>query len=86
MCKRVSFDRRSIGRQRADCDRGRHERGRREGSFRTDLPTSWLVTTYYTLVHGAGREVIDGRLRAVDAPRFLTATLLAALSRLAKER
>jgi AcrR family transcriptional regulator len=62
------------------------ERGRREGSFRTDLPTSWLVTTYYTLVHGAGREVIDGRLRAADAPRFLTATLLAALSPLAKER
>jgi AcrR family transcriptional regulator len=54
------------------------ERGRHEGSFRTDLPTSWLVTTYYTLVHGAGREVIEGRLRAADAPRLLTATLLAA--------
>lgn len=56
------------------------ERGRHEGSFRTDLPTSWLVTIYYTLVHGAGREVLDGRLRAADAPKLLTATLLAAYS------
>ena len=54
------------------------ERGRRERTFRTDLPTSWLVTTYYTMVHGAGREVVEGRLDAADAPRLLTATLLAA--------
>jgi len=29
------------------------ERGRREGSFRTDLPTDWLITLYFGLVHGA---------------------------------
>jgi len=56
------------------------ERGRDEGAFRTDLPTSWLVTTYYTLVHGAGREVVEGRLEAPDAPRLLTATILAAFA------
>ena len=54
------------------------ERGRREGTFRSDLPASWLVTTYYTLVHGAGREV-GGRLDPADAPRLLRATLRAAL-------
>jgi TetR/AcrR family transcriptional regulator, mexCD-oprJ operon repressor len=56
------------------------ERGRREGTFRSDLPTSWLVTTYYTMVHGAGREVVEGRLDAADAPRLLSATLLAAFA------
>jgi AcrR family transcriptional regulator len=29
------------------------ERGRREGVFRTDLPTVWLVRAYYTLIHAA---------------------------------
>jgi TetR/AcrR family transcriptional regulator, mexCD-oprJ operon repressor len=56
------------------------ERGRAEGSFRTDLPTSWLVTTYDSVVHGAGREIVEGRLDAADAPRLLTATLLAAFA------
>ena len=56
------------------------ERGRGEGTFRSDLPASWLVTTYYTLVHGAGREVVEGRLDPADAPRLLTATLLAAFA------
>ena len=56
------------------------ERGRREGTFRNDLPTSWLVTTYYTMVHGAGREVVEGRLDASDAPHLLSATLLAAFA------
>jgi AcrR family transcriptional regulator len=29
------------------------ERGRREGAFRTDMPTDWLATLYLSLVHGA---------------------------------
>lgn len=29
------------------------ERGQREGTFRTDLPAAWLVTVYYSLIHGA---------------------------------
>jgi AcrR family transcriptional regulator len=53
-------------------------RGQAEGAFRTDLPVAWLVTTYYSLVHGAGREVTEGRLAAADAPRLLAATILAA--------
>ena len=46
------------------------ERGRREGTFRSDLPASWLVTTYYTLVHGAGREVV-GAASTRPTPRLL---------------
>jgi AcrR family transcriptional regulator len=55
-------------------------RGRGEGSFRTDLPLWWLVTTYYSLMHGAGREVIEGRLATADAPGVLEATILPALA------
>jgi TetR/AcrR family transcriptional repressor of mexCD-oprJ operon len=29
------------------------ERGRREGTIRTDLPAAWLQTMYFQLVHGA---------------------------------
>jgi AcrR family transcriptional regulator len=55
-------------------------RGQAEGSFRVDLPVEWLVTAYYSLVHGAGREVAEGRLPAREASRYLTATILAAFA------
>lgn len=29
------------------------ERGQAEGAFRTDLPLMWLLTAYYSLIHGA---------------------------------
>lgn len=29
------------------------ERGQRDGAFRADLPADWLVTAYFSLVHGA---------------------------------
>src|SRR4051812_47045635 len=38
------------------------ERGRADGSFRTDLPTAWLLTATYALVHAAADEVRAGRL------------------------
>jgi len=31
------------------------ERGRREGDFRTDVSTGWLVTSFFALVHAAPR-------------------------------
>lgn len=40
------------------------ERGQREGVFRTDMPSSWLVTSYYALVHNA-----DGYARSPDVGR-----------------
>ena len=55
-------------------------RGQAEGDFRTDLPRPWLVATFYSVLHGAAEEVDAGRLDPAQAPRVLTATLLAAFT------
>jgi TetR/AcrR family transcriptional regulator, mexCD-oprJ operon repressor len=55
-------------------------RGRREGSFRRDVPERWLLTTYFALVHAAGRDVAVGASKPADAQRALGRTLLAAFS------
>jgi hypothetical protein len=55
-------------------------RGQEEGEFRTDLPRSWLVATFYSLMHAAAEEVDAGRLAAADAAGVLTATILATLA------
>lgn len=51
------------------------ERGRREGSFRTDVPVSWLVTCCFALNHACANEVRAGRLDAVEAERVLVTTI-----------
>ena len=56
------------------------DRGQHEGAFRTDLPRSWLVTTFYSLMHAAAQEVDAGRLAPSAAADALQATLLAALN------
>ncbi|MFJ2033085.1 TetR/AcrR family transcriptional regulator [Streptosporangium sp. NPDC087985] len=56
------------------------ERGRRDGTIRTDLPADWLVTTVYSLLHAAAVEVDAGRLTSQSAPDALEATLRSALS------
>lgn len=55
-------------------------RGRRDGVFRTDLPSSWLVTTVYTLLHAAAEDVNADRLPQEDAGHVLEATLMSALA------
>jgi TetR/AcrR family transcriptional repressor of mexCD-oprJ operon len=55
------------------------ERGQAEGTFRTDLPRTWLITTFYTLMHAAAQEVDAGRLPADDAAGVLERTVLALL-------
>jgi hypothetical protein len=50
-------------------------RGREEGSFRTDLPASWLVTTAFALVHAAGDDVRAGRFDADAALAALRTTM-----------
>jgi AcrR family transcriptional regulator len=73
----------------ADTLRGAHEqidapilalirRGRRSGAFRKDLPTSWLLATYYALMHAAAEEVSAGRLASTDALPTLRRTIGAA--------
>lgn len=54
-------------------------RGRRDGSFRTDVPASWHVATMHALLQAAAGEITAGRLAPKDAPALLTRTLLAAL-------
>jgi TetR/AcrR family transcriptional regulator, mexCD-oprJ operon repressor len=55
-------------------------RGQAEGAFRADLPRSWLVATFYSLMHTAAEEVDAGRLDPAQAAGVLTATILAALA------
>jgi TetR/AcrR family transcriptional regulator, mexCD-oprJ operon repressor len=52
-------------------------RGRRDGTFRTDVPESWLVTCCFALFHSCADEIRAGRLDAADAERVLTITLTA---------
>jgi AcrR family transcriptional regulator len=51
------------------------ERGRREGAFRTDVPTGWLITSSLALIHAAAEEVRAGELDAQAALDVLTATV-----------
>lgn len=60
------------------------ERGRKQGDFRTDLPTEWLVASSFALIHAAGEEVRAGRLELAAAPQVLRATMRALLLRLSQ--
>jgi TetR/AcrR family transcriptional regulator, mexCD-oprJ operon repressor len=51
------------------------ERGRADGSFRTDLPAGWLVTSCIALIHACAEEVRAGRIGERDAVRVLTITV-----------
>jgi AcrR family transcriptional regulator len=55
-------------------------RGQEEGTFRTDLPRSWLVSTFYRLMHGAAEEVDAGRLDPDQAADVLAASILGVLA------
>ena len=54
------------------------ERGQEAGVFRSDLPVTWLVGVLHSVIHGAADEINAGRLTASDAPRTISATVLAA--------
>lgn len=55
------------------------ERGQRCGDFRDDLPTAWLVTVTYTLMHAAAHHFGPGEMVAEEGERVVAATILAAL-------
>jgi TetR/AcrR family transcriptional repressor of mexCD-oprJ operon len=55
-------------------------RGQAEGVFRTDLPTSWLVSTVHSVMHGAADEINAGRLAPDDAGAAISAILLGAFN------
>ena len=56
------------------------DRGRADGSFRSDLPRDWLVAAFHGIVQAAGQEVADGLLDPAVATDVLEATLLAVLA------
>jgi TetR/AcrR family transcriptional repressor of mexCD-oprJ operon len=56
------------------------ERGRSEGVFRTDLPTSWLVGVLHSIMHSAADEITADRLTPDVAAGYITATALAAFT------
>jgi TetR/AcrR family transcriptional regulator, mexCD-oprJ operon repressor len=43
------------------------ERGRRQGSFRKDLPVEWLVASCFALLHTAADEVRERRIKPDEA-------------------
>ena len=51
------------------------ERGRADGSFRTDLPTGWLVTACIALIHACSDQVRAGQIEERDAARILTTSV-----------
>ena len=51
------------------------ERGRADGSFRTDVPAGWLVTAAIAVIHACAGEVRAGRIDERDAPRILAVTI-----------
>jgi AcrR family transcriptional regulator len=57
------------------------ERGRKDGSFRTDVPVGWLVTATLALVHAAAEEARSGELDAEAAGNILTLTITDLLRR-----
>ena len=57
------------------------ERGRKDGSFRTDLPLGWLVTATLALVHAAAEEARTGELDAEAALNTLALTITDLLRR-----
>ncbi|NIH84344.1 TetR family transcriptional regulator [Amycolatopsis granulosa] len=55
-------------------------RGQRQGVFRTDLPTDWLVNVVHYVLNGAAEESRAGRLPPGDAPAVVIATIESVLA------
>ena len=52
-------------------------RGRRQGSFRKDMPVTWQLSTIQAIVHGASAAVHRGEVTAAQAPALIRGTVLA---------
>jgi AcrR family transcriptional regulator len=56
------------------------ERGQRDGSFRSDVPTAWHLSMMLAIIHAASAEVRAGRMPPNDAEAGLVATILGAVA------
>jgi TetR/AcrR family transcriptional regulator, mexCD-oprJ operon repressor len=52
------------------------DRGRRHGSFRTDLPVQWLLASAFALLHAAADEVREKRLKRGEARDAVKTTIV----------
>lgn len=55
-------------------------RGQTQGAFRTDLPTTWLVSLVQYILHGAAAEVRAGRLPSSEAADVVTKSVQSVLT------
>ncbi|GAA3470135.1 TetR/AcrR family transcriptional regulator [Nonomuraea roseola] len=55
-------------------------RGQEQGVFRTDMPTTWLVSMTHYILHGAADEVRAGRLPPHDAADVVTKSIHSVLT------
>jgi TetR/AcrR family transcriptional regulator, mexCD-oprJ operon repressor len=55
------------------------EHGQAQQAFRSDLPASWLVSVFHSIVHAAANEISAGRMDSRDAGEAIATTLLAAV-------
>ncbi|MEV0590582.1 TetR/AcrR family transcriptional regulator [Nonomuraea cavernae] len=55
-------------------------RGQEQGAFRTDLPTTWLVSLVQYILHGAAAEVRAGRLPSDEAAHVVTRSVQSVLT------
>ncbi|MFF2246611.1 TetR/AcrR family transcriptional regulator [Arthrobacter sp. NPDC058130] len=56
------------------------EKGRSEGSFRTDHSLAWQAACFYAILHSAAAEIRGGRLDEVAAAIVLPSTIRALLA------
>jgi TetR/AcrR family transcriptional regulator, mexCD-oprJ operon repressor len=55
-------------------------RGRRDGSFRADMPVSWQVTVIQGVLHAASGAVYNGEITSSKASTLVVETVLGALA------
>jgi AcrR family transcriptional regulator len=53
-------------------------RGRKAGTFRSDMPVDWMVSLLQSVIHGASGAVHRGEISAEAAPELARRTILAA--------
>jgi TetR/AcrR family transcriptional repressor of mexCD-oprJ operon len=56
-------------------------RGQDDGSFRDDVPSHWLVSSFFALMHACADEVRSGQLPADEAITMLSATITSLVRR-----
>jgi TetR/AcrR family transcriptional regulator, mexCD-oprJ operon repressor len=54
------------------------QRGRREGTFRSDMPVDWMISVMHSVIHEASNAVHRGEITARAAQRLARDTILAA--------